>query len=78
MNRNNYQQSNVGKSVNDTGDQGGHLIAASLGGAGDKINLVPMDKVLNNGTWKAMERDLAKALDAARIKGTGYFNRTRQ
>ncbi|MDD5548622.1 MAG: DNA/RNA non-specific endonuclease [Sulfurovaceae bacterium] len=35
----------------------------SLGGAGDKINLVPMDKVLNNGTWKTMEANLAKALE---------------
>ena len=62
MDRNGYQQSNTGKSGN-TGDQGGHLIASSLGGAGDKINLVPMDKVLNNGTWKTMEANLAKALE---------------
>lgn len=62
MDRNNYQQSTTGKSGN-IGDQGGHLIASSLGGAGDRINLVPMDKVLNNGTWKKMESDLAKALE---------------
>ncbi|MGE4457596.1 MAG: DNA/RNA non-specific endonuclease, partial [Arcobacteraceae bacterium] len=65
MDRNNYQQSNVGRSGN-IGDQGGHLIASSLGGAGDKINLVPMASVLNNGTWKKMESDLAKALDAGK------------
>lgn len=46
-----------------TGDQGGHLIASALGGAGDKINLVPMDKILNNGAYKAMESNLAKALE---------------
>jgi filamentous hemagglutinin len=48
------------------GDQGGHLIAASLGGAGDKLNLVPMDKVLNNGPWKSMEKQLADALKAGK------------
>lgn len=62
MDRNSYQQNVVGKS-GEVNDQGGHLIASSLGGAGDRINLVPMDKVLNNGTWKKMESDLAKALE---------------
>ena len=62
MDRNNYQQNVVGKS-GEANDQGGHLIASSLGGAGDRINLLPMDKVLNNGTYKKMESDLAKALD---------------
>ena len=62
MPRNTYQQSVVGKSWEAT-DQGGHLIASALGGAGDRINLVPMDKVLNNGEWKQMENTLKKALE---------------
>ncbi|MFA2885331.1 two-partner secretion domain-containing protein [Acinetobacter pittii] len=61
MDRNNYQQSIAGKS-GISGDQGGHLIAASLGGSGDRINLVPMAKTLNNGSWKAMESELANAV----------------
>ena len=61
MPRNTYQQSVVGKS-GEAADQGGHLIASALGGAGDKINLVPMDKVLNNGAYKTMEADLLKAV----------------
>jgi len=61
MDRNTYQQSVVGKSGEAT-DQGGHLIASALGGAGDRINLVPMDKVLNNGAYKKMEADLIKAV----------------
>jgi filamentous hemagglutinin len=65
MDRNGYQQCKVGKCGN-VGDQGGHLIAASLGGAGDKLNLVPMDKVLNNGPWKSMEKQLADALKAGK------------
>jgi filamentous hemagglutinin len=65
MDRNGYQQCKVGKCGN-AGDQGGHLIAATLGGAGDKLNLVPMDKVLNNGAWKAMEKQLADALKAGK------------
>lgn len=62
MSRNTYQQSVVGKSGEAT-DQGGHLIASALGGAGDRINLVPMDSVLNNGSWKTMETSLGKALE---------------
>ena len=61
MSRNTYQQSVVGKS-GEAADQGGHLIASALGGAGDRINLVPMDKVLNNGAYKTMEADLLKAV----------------
>jgi hypothetical protein len=50
----------------ETGDQGGHLIAPALGGAGDRINLVPMDKVLNNGAYKSMEKELMDALKAGK------------
>jgi hypothetical protein len=41
------------------GDDGGHLIASSLGGAGDRVNMVPQASTLNRGDWKAMERELA-------------------
>ena len=40
MDRNKNQQRNAGKAENATGDDGGHLIASSLGGAGDRINMV--------------------------------------
>jgi len=63
--RNGYQQSEVGKNGRPN-DQGGHLIASTLGGAGDRINLVSMDKVLNNGAYKAMESNLKNAIDAGK------------
>lgn len=66
MDRNTYQQNCAGKCVNATGDDGGHLIASSLGGAGDKINLVPQASTLNRGDWKAMERQLANELKAGK------------
>lgn len=54
MDRNTYQQCIVGHCGN-VGDEGGHLIASSLGGAGDRINLVPQAEILNKGDWKKME-----------------------
>lgn len=51
-----FYYSQVGKLENATGDDGGHLIASALGGAGDRINLVPMQSVLNHGDYKAMEK----------------------
>jgi hypothetical protein len=65
MDRNNYQQCTTGKCGN-PGDEGGHLIASSLGGAGDKINIVPQAQLLNRGDWKAMENTLRKELDAGK------------
>lgn len=41
---------------------GGHLIATHLGGAGDKLNLVPMTRDLNRIDYRAMERELGAAL----------------
>lgn len=55
----------VGKCGN-PGDEGGHLIASSLGGAGDKINIVPQSQLLNRGDWKAMENSLRKELEAGK------------
>ena len=65
MDRNTYQQAITG-AAGAAGDQGGHLIAATLGGAGDRINLVPQAATLNNGAWKAMENEYKAALEAGR------------
>ncbi|HCD9233744.1 DNA/RNA non-specific endonuclease [Elizabethkingia anophelis] len=64
LGRNNYQQ---GKSVTLKGgtkgvDEGGHLIGHQFKGAGEQINYVPMKGTLNQGAWKQMEGDWAKAL----------------
>lgn len=48
------------------GDDGGHLIASSLGGAGDKINIVPQEATLNRGEWKTMENYLREQLAAGK------------
>ncbi|MGY0619423.1 hemagglutinin repeat-containing protein [Lysobacter sp. A378] len=61
MDRNTYQQCATGK-CGDVGDEGGHLIASSLGGAGDRINIVPQASTLNRGDWKRMESELRQAL----------------
>ena len=62
-NRNAYQQ---GKSVDlkdgQPGDQGGHIVAARLGGPGEQINYHPMKGNLNQGAWKKMENDWAKSI----------------
>ena len=46
-------------------DCGGHLLASMFGGAGEKINIVPMDAVLNGakGKWYQMEMQWKKALE---------------
>lgn len=64
LDRNTYQQRCVGQSECSTGYDGGHLIASHLGGAGDKINLIPMTRDLNRVDYRAMERELGAALDA--------------
>ena len=61
MDRNGYQQGCAGKS-GCAGDDGGHLIASALGGAGDKINIVPQASTLNRRSWRAMEREFQQAL----------------
>ncbi len=66
LDRNTYQQRCVGQSECSTGYDGGHLIASHLGGAGDKINLVPMATDLNRIDYRAMERELGAALDAGK------------
>ncbi|WP_298971553.1 DNA/RNA non-specific endonuclease [uncultured Psychrobacter sp.] len=66
MDRNTHQQRVVGKAENATGDEGGHLIASSLGGAGDRINMVPQARTLNRGDWKAMENFARRELEAGK------------
>ena len=65
MDRNGYRQACMGK-CGDVGDDGGHLIASSLGGAGDKLNIVPQASTLNRGDWKAMENQFRDALKAGK------------
>lgn len=61
MDRNGHQQCAVGK-CGEAGDEGGHLIAAALGGAGDRINIVPQSRLLNRQDWRSMEREFQSAL----------------
>ncbi|MDR7344207.1 filamentous hemagglutinin [Pantoea alhagi] len=65
MDRNTYQQCAMGKCGN-PGDDGGHLIASSLGGAGDKINIVPQSRTLNRQDWKRMENSLRNEMNAGK------------
>ncbi len=64
--RNNYRQRIAGGACRQPDDCGGHLIAAVFGGAGEAVNLVPMDKVLNGagGKWHELERTWSSALKA--------------
>lgn len=65
--RNGYQQRVAGRGGRLEIDQGGHLIAVSLGGAGEGINVVAMDRRLNASgrhNWYALERKLLEALKA--------------
>lgn len=48
------------------GDHSGRLVAASLGGASHRINLVPQSSTLNRKDWKAMENYLRKELEASK------------
>lgn len=61
------QQRRVGKLVNAYGDDGGHLVACTLGGTGEAINMVPMSRVLNQGRWKRMENWWKRLLKVGRL-----------
>jgi hypothetical protein len=65
MDRNGYQQLCTGQ-CGSAGDEGGHLIASALGGAGDKINIVPQAATLNRNDWRAMEREFADAMKSGK------------
>ena len=58
--RNSNNTKHVGK-MGRSGDDGGHLIADSLGGTSDFCNLVPMDGHLNKGAYNSLEKQLLKA-----------------
>ena len=55
-------QKKAGGEDRKSGDQGGHLVADRFGGAGGVENLVAMKSELNQGDYKKMENDLAKAI----------------
>ncbi|MDM8085134.1 DNA/RNA non-specific endonuclease [Cellulomonas cellasea] len=70
--RNNYQQRIAGGTDRLPDDVGGHLIAASGGGAGEGINLVPLHKLINGGGgdyggMEAQIRSIAAANPGAHI-----------
>ena len=65
MDRNEYLQGWAGRS-GCVCDDGGHLIASSLGGAGDRVNMVPQASTLNRQDWKAMENFFRSELDAGK------------
>lgn len=64
--RNLYQQSQAGKTdgIKDglSNDQGGHINAAQNGGAGEQINYLPQDAIVNNGEYKKLENLWAQAV----------------
>lgn len=41
-------------------DNGGHLIPNQLGGISELINIVPQNRLLNNGEWKKVENFVTK------------------
>jgi hypothetical protein len=41
-------------------DNGGHLIPNQLGGISELINIVPQNRILNNGEWKKVENFVTK------------------
>ncbi|HKO94801.1 MAG TPA: DNA/RNA non-specific endonuclease [Polyangiaceae bacterium] len=71
--RNETCQGNVGRwgDAENPGNNydGGHLIAASLGGWGKRANLVPQDSNFNQGNWNQIEQQAAKcgALSSQRM-----------
>lgn len=48
----------VGNLAGSSSDDGGHLIADSLGGPTEAYNLVPMSSSLNRGQYEKLEREL--------------------
>lgn len=44
-----------------------HVFDPSLGGAGDKINLMPQASTLNRQDWRDMERFFERELKAGKI-----------
>ncbi|XYI00306.1 DNA/RNA non-specific endonuclease [Sorangium sp. So ce1128] len=76
-------QSSVGRwgdAENPSNDyDGGHMIAAQLGGWGGRANLVPQDSNFNQGNWVALESKMAlcRTLPSGRMRyyiGANYPN----
>jgi len=57
-------ETQVGNYANDPADQGGHIIARIFGGTSEGVNLTPQLATLNNGAYRAMERQWENALQA--------------
>ncbi|MCK2243652.1 MULTISPECIES: DNA/RNA non-specific endonuclease [unclassified Crossiella] len=65
--RNAYQQRVAGRADRQSGDEGGHLIASRLGGAGEAINLVAMSDQLNSRgqrRWYNMESEISRQVES--------------
>lgn len=60
--RNNYAQRIAGGDSRREEDDGGHLIANRFGGSGGLDNLIPEDKSVNRGGFKALENNWADNL----------------
>ncbi|WWW14540.1 hypothetical protein Spiro2_001426 [Spirobacillus cienkowskii] len=61
LGRNDYRTGQVGK-LGKSDNHGGHIIARILGGAGEKLNLVPMNGEFNRREWFEMEKLWADAI----------------
>lgn len=61
--RNQKDQLDVGGEERQEDDDGGHIIARILGGAGGIENIVPMRKTINRGDYKKMENEIKEAIE---------------
>lgn len=59
--RNIKEQKEAGGEERQKDDDGGHIIAKSLGGSEGSENLVPMRTTINRGDYKKMENEISKA-----------------
>jgi len=80
--RNQYQQTSSVKLKDGLKtDQGGHIIAAQNGGAGEQINYIPMTQKLNQGSFKAFENEinqLSKEHSVKTVTNLGYDSGTKR
>ncbi|WP_417841387.1 DNA/RNA non-specific endonuclease [Terasakiella sp.] len=60
--RNTYQQVCAGGDCRGPTDQGGHLIASIFNGPGEGLNLVPMERLVNQSRYKTLENTWKQAL----------------
>ena len=65
----NSQTSTVGADGYPGFDNGGHLLSRANGGAGERINMIPLEALLNQGQrgdWRAMEDMITREARAGR------------